>query len=132
MDVGRQGLARSAQLGCVMLVEFVPLVAFAGLAHVRRRGHGSLGSGQSVLDEDDRQADEHHDDRQHHGDGHLRDDIRNHGHDCARWRLAHTNVMRAGMDEAWVTCADPDRSAGGGAQPGPVRGRRCSGPCASP
>ena len=49
MDVGRQGLARSAQLGCVMLVEFVPLVAFAGLAHVRRRGHGSLGSGQSVL-----------------------------------------------------------------------------------
>jgi len=40
--------------------------------------------------------------------------------------------MRAGMDEAWVTCADPDRSAGGGAQPGSVRGRRCSGPCASP
>jgi len=26
--------------------------------------------------------------------------------------------MRAGMDEAWVTCADPDRSDGGGARPG--------------
>jgi len=37
--------------------------------------------------------------------------------------------MRAGMDEAWVTCADPDRSAGGGAQSGSVCGCRCSGLC---
>ncbi len=104
------GLARSAQLACLLsFAHSLPLPAFA-----RPSARAYPLEVRASPDEDDQQADEHHDDRQHHGMG-IRDKI-NHGRQFDGHSLTQTLCARV-----WTRpVCGPRPFAGGGAQVGSV------------
>ena len=89
--VRRHRGASPAQVRRVMLVEVIPLAFLPRLAHVSRRGRGSLRTIDRRLDPVRHQRECHEDDREPHGEGNLGEDVLNHDDDCARSAVTYTS-----------------------------------------
>ena len=81
---GSHVLAFAAQMRGVVLVEPVPVLLLAGLAHVARRGNGALRACGRLLDVVIQQEHDDAPDGEPYGEGNLGQETRNHAPDSAR------------------------------------------------
>ena len=84
LRVGGHRLACAAQTRGVVLVEPVPVLFLAGLAHIARRWNGAFRAGGRLLDVVIQQSHDDAADGEPYGEGNVGQETRNHGHDCAR------------------------------------------------